>query len=190
LAEHHGRGLRRRHAPFRHGRADPLAALAWTGRARPRAHRRNHGDARAMAGATSPAAAVALKVGELEKKHMCAASPISSSILQRPDDVRTQSRRRSPKARCNGCDLISLPPRGADLHPSIMLAVSDHRSVAVAVAEQPPGVCVDDRVGDRWQRRGDLSRPCHPPLRARSKRRGDCIDRRRRNCIVDLACDR
>jgi hypothetical protein len=59
----------------------------------------------AMAGATSPAAAVALKVGRLwvNSKHMYAASPISSSITQRPDDVTNQSRRQSPKARCNGC---------------------------------------------------------------------------------------
>ena len=44
--EHFGGGMRSRQPPFRNDRADPLAALAWTGRPRPRAHRRNHGDAR------------------------------------------------------------------------------------------------------------------------------------------------
>src|ERR1700728_4442609 len=38
--------LRGGQAPFRRGRADPLAALAWTDRPWPRAHRRNHGHAR------------------------------------------------------------------------------------------------------------------------------------------------
>jgi hypothetical protein len=40
------RGVRSRQPPFRNDRADPLAALAWTGRSRPRTHRRNHRDAR------------------------------------------------------------------------------------------------------------------------------------------------
>jgi SAM-dependent methyltransferase len=46
LAQHFGGGVRSRQPPFRNDRADPLAALAWTGRSRPRTHRRNHRDAR------------------------------------------------------------------------------------------------------------------------------------------------
>jgi hypothetical protein len=54
---------------------------------------------------TAPTATVALEGAGLlvNSKHMCAGSPISSSIMQRPDGVKSQSQQRSPKALCNGC---------------------------------------------------------------------------------------
>jgi hypothetical protein len=59
----------------------------------------------AMAGATSPAAAVALKVGRLLgelETYVCGQSDIIIDYAT-ADDMRRQSRPRSPKARCSGC---------------------------------------------------------------------------------------
>jgi hypothetical protein len=60
----------------------------------------------ATAETASPAASVASRVvrllSELET-HMYAANPISLSTTRRPGDATNRSRRRSRKARCNGC---------------------------------------------------------------------------------------
>ena len=87
-------------------RADPLAPLAWSGQAALSISLAKPCVAvEAMADAASPAAAAARRWRAFWaiSRHMYPDNPISSSTTRQPADAKNRSRRRSPRARCNGC---------------------------------------------------------------------------------------